>query len=295
VVLTTHSPTTVALAPKGSTFVLENCRLEPIDNAAAVGRLTHGLPYLSIRHDSRIQVFVESEYDAKRFESVLGALQSSRLYEPAFDFSFTHFNKVKGKGGCADVLRLVPELRSAGADFVYGIVDSDGNKNEARDGVVVLGDHKRYSADNYFLDPVLLAAMSVLNSWSEPKHPGRNEMQLGNTGFLGGIEQLEATTVERVIQVVSSKVCPQSTATTQVSVAGTVDTFAMPNWWLETRGKDVFDKVAATFPALGKFDNNLENFARGVITDVVVREPGLLSKDVVDTFRSIEAAATAGS
>jgi len=117
-------------------------------------------------------------------------------------------------------------------------------------------------------------------------------MNLSQTGFLGGIDSFEQQTLDLVVQVVSSHVRPGSPSpTTNATIVGEARVVSTPTWWFETRGKDVFDAVAASFPAFAKYNNNLENFATAVISDVVVREPRLLSVDIVETFRAIEAAA----
>jgi len=87
VIATTHSPSTVAIAPEESIYVIEPNKvgLHKTTKARALSILTDGVPTLSISFDGRRQVFVESPNDAKIFDTIMqifkGRIQSERSLE----------------------------------------------------------------------------------------------------------------------------------------------------------------------------------------------------------------------
>ena len=72
VILTTHSPSTVAIAPPDAIHVMEAVRpgVHKVSKERALSLLTDGVPTLSLDVSGRRQVFVESERDAKVFDCV---------------------------------------------------------------------------------------------------------------------------------------------------------------------------------------------------------------------------------
>ncbi|HEX8303072.1 ATP-binding protein [Sphingomonas sp.] len=69
VVLSTHSPTTVAIAPEGSIFELTEADRVPrqVTKQHAIDQLTVGLPIISIDFSGQRQVFVESGIDVTQY------------------------------------------------------------------------------------------------------------------------------------------------------------------------------------------------------------------------------------
>src|SRR5207247_9494265 len=67
VIMTTHSPSTVALAPEESIFLMNKTtpRIAKANKDEALRILTSGVPTLSINYENRRQVFVESKYDVE--------------------------------------------------------------------------------------------------------------------------------------------------------------------------------------------------------------------------------------
>jgi ABC-type branched-subunit amino acid transport system ATPase component len=74
VMLTTHAPTTVALAPEESLYTIRRVgspRLQPASRDEALSSLLVGLPTLSVRNENRRQVFVESEHDEACYQELV--------------------------------------------------------------------------------------------------------------------------------------------------------------------------------------------------------------------------------
>ena len=158
VILTTHSPTTVALAPEESLYVMsrdKTPRIRKADGDEAVAALAIGLSTLSVRHQNRRQVFVESEYDEQYYQEMFRLLRSN--LHPEISLEFIASGK-GGKGDCSAVEHLVTNLRDRGNDSVWGIVDRD-IRTDATRGIVFLS--TRYSIENLILDPLILASFML--------------------------------------------------------------------------------------------------------------------------------------
>lgn len=151
VIMTTHSPTTVAIAPDNSVYEISRDAKIPtmISPGKAVTVLTQGIDFLRVSYEKRRQVFVESKYDVEYFEKLFDALNRKHKfnYQPIF------MEPHSGTSNCTDVIDIVDKLRIAGNDLVWGVIDFD-EKNFSRDTILVLGEGRRYAIENYLLDPL---------------------------------------------------------------------------------------------------------------------------------------------
>jgi hypothetical protein len=77
VIMATHSPSTVALAPEESVYLMDPStrELHKVTRDAAMKSLTVGVPVLSINWENRRQVFVESKHDAIFYERIANIAQ----------------------------------------------------------------------------------------------------------------------------------------------------------------------------------------------------------------------------
>ncbi len=151
VVMTTHSPATAAMAPTNSLYEISRDSKCPmmVSNSRAVSILTQGIGFLRVSYEKRRQIFVESKYDVVYFEKLFDALMRKYMYSYQPVFMEPH----SGKTNCSDVIAIVERLRQSGNDLVWGIIDFDG-VNRSKDTLLVLGENKRYSIENYLLDPL---------------------------------------------------------------------------------------------------------------------------------------------
>ena len=153
VIMTTHSPTTVAIAPDNSVYEISRDAKIPvmISSSKAVATLTQGIDFLRVSYEKRRQVFVESKYDVIYFEKLFDTLNRKYNYSYQPIFMEPH----SGTSNCTDVISIVDKLRNSGNDLVWGVIDFD-DTNSTRDTILVLGDGKRYAIENYLLDPLYI-------------------------------------------------------------------------------------------------------------------------------------------
>lgn len=182
VIATTHSPSTVALAPEESIYTMKLGQpgLHKSSKAAALNILTVGVPTIAISYDGRRQVFVESPIDAKIYDGLYKLVKPKISSERSLEFVATGTRKA-GSGdlntGCDNVKRLVEDLCNAGNMSVFGLLDWDG-KRDPTDRISILGHGIRNGIENVLLDPLLIA-LTICRSFS-----GQQE-KIGIPGNLG--------------------------------------------------------------------------------------------------------------
>jgi ABC-type branched-subunit amino acid transport system ATPase component len=160
VILSTHSPTTVALAPSDSIYLVDNestAFLSKTSKDDALKSLLVGLPALSVQYENRRQIFVESGNDVKYYESIYKKLNTQLTPEISLSFISSGDTKKNFEGNCDQVYTVTETLRDMGNKLIYGLVDWD-SKNDSQNGVFVFGQDERYSIENFILDPLLMAA-----------------------------------------------------------------------------------------------------------------------------------------
>ncbi|WP_429025984.1 ATP-binding protein [Aeromonas veronii] len=158
VVITTHSPSTVAMCPDNSLFEISRDTKKPemISISRGLEVLTDGIPHLKISTDDRRQIFVESKLDVIYFQ---------RLHQIISRFSTIGYTPIflephSGTSNCTDVQSIANRLHESGSDLVRGIIDWDG-KNIDKHPIYVLGGGNRYAIENYVLDPLFLGLALV--------------------------------------------------------------------------------------------------------------------------------------
>lgn len=162
VILTTHSPSTAALAPEEALYEMSPSgpSVEKVSASRAVAVLTYGVPTLSVSLEGRRQVFVESKTDARIYERLYQRYKES--LDSQRSLVFIEVGKTTASGGesnsgCAQVKRLVSNLAKAGNDSIFGLVDWDGCRASSQ-RVHVLSPNIRDGLESLLMDPLIVAA-----------------------------------------------------------------------------------------------------------------------------------------
>lgn len=165
VILTTHSPSTVALASEDSLYEMnpDGPRIEKCRKGKALSILTTGVPTLSISFEGRRQVFVESKTDAGIYEKLYQSFKAE--LDSARSLSFIEVGHKTESGGeanagCAQVQRIVSSLSENGNESVFGLVDWDGNVEESP-RVKVLSPSIRNGLETAIFDPAIVTAAVI--------------------------------------------------------------------------------------------------------------------------------------
>lgn len=183
VIISTHSPTTVALAPSENVYLVENNLIKGIEKDCAISELLDGVTQISLNPKNRRQVYVESQYDVDVYQCLFSKLvHNSSIIDSKISLSFVSsgpkmpkqqlIDKAKqvlgitdestlnafveslnGIGNCVQVVGQVEAL--VDNDSVRGIIDWD-LKNVPSNGILVLAEGYAYSIENVTLDPICI-------------------------------------------------------------------------------------------------------------------------------------------
>jgi energy-coupling factor transporter ATP-binding protein EcfA2 len=96
VILTTHSPSTVALTDESYLYCMSKSsqRFDKVSKDKALSILTTGLSTVSIDYENRRQIFVESNYDRKYYEKVYNKLKQFLNPEISLHFISSGIDKI---------------------------------------------------------------------------------------------------------------------------------------------------------------------------------------------------------
>lgn len=278
VVITTHNPTTVALAPEESIFKMDRDLGKPvkITKNEALNILTKDLDNIRISTDPRRQIFVENQNDVQYYERIVRHLPDFKV---KFQFLPPH---TRNGCNCDDVKRIVHTLRDYGNDLVYGLVDYD-NANESDEFVYVVGEKKRYAIDNYVFDPIyvlfLLIREEIIHS---------EDLGIGKYTFTK-FSQLSHEQLQQCIEYISSELGLNTGAkVTYQTIGGR--TFQISEEYFRIQGHKLEEKIMNKWPRLNeiKRGKNDESILKIHVLDKIINEyPEYLSVDFIDTFNRI--------
>ncbi|MGF1760613.1 ATP-binding protein [Photobacterium sagamiensis] len=283
VILTTHSPSTVALSPEESIYVMgiDLPRLRKTTKDEALSILTSGVPALSINYENRRQVFVESKYDQIFYELINRKLSSINPSERTLDFLCAGSD---GSSGCAQVKEIVGKLSDYGNSQIFGIVDWDG-KNNGTEKVKVLGEGNRYSIENYILDPLALPIYMIREKHVDKRLYGFSESDSFFDAKNFSEEQLQNIINVFIVSIESIK--PENTQDDDVVcdlLCG--KTVQIPKWYLMFQGHDLEGCIKDKYRPLQRFRRE-GDLKRDIIMKVYDDLPELMSRDFLDVFESI--------
>lgn len=154
VIITTHSPSTIALSPEDSIFEMSNqfrkCSLTKINKDDALALLTANIPTLSIDYRNHRHVCVESDTDIDYYQKLLHRVVAVEQ----LNYKLYFISNQRGKSNSDWVKRIVPQLRSGGNQKAFGIMDWDLTR-KAASSVFVHGEGIRYSLETIFTIPYI--------------------------------------------------------------------------------------------------------------------------------------------
>lgn len=289
VILTTHSPSTVALCPEGSVFVMQKDARERVKAASrdsALGILTAGVPTLSVNYENRRQVFVESKYDVEFYSSIYQLVKNK--IEPSISISFIASGDGGGHGSCSHVESIAALLREAGNKTIIGLVDWD-QKNRPTDHVQVLGFGDRYAIDNYILDPLAVGLFLLREQFVKSEDFGFDAKSSYLSIAQGDVKILEIV-ANKVVDDLSKKLTEN-----EKSELGGIDfpysegfTLVQPKWLAVLNGHRLELALKETYGPLLRFKNE-GDLKNAIVRKVFTDRPGLIPLEFIRALISIQA------
>lgn len=295
VIMTTHSPSTVALAPEMSVFELvrkpRELRRCSVSNATQI--LSAG--FVSVT-PSDVVVITESSADPEYYQPVYGSLVSAKLVAPNPPLSFLAASNKSDDGvggGSSQVKNWAPKLHELGLDRFRGLIDKDGT-NQPDSIISVLN---RYSIENYLFDPLTLTAYLIHRGIPDPfAVVAVDLMQIRD--FIRAEPAVLMPLVRSLCSWLASQTSTPEIASSSIVPCDYVgfDAIEIPEWWLITRGHDVETCIRAPLNTLGN------NTGRGALLKVGKRDelirfqsttyPELVSKDFISIFDGLRSGPT---
>lgn len=250
VIISTHSPSTIAVAPEDSIYQMANTPqtfLKKISKDDALKLLTGFIPTLSIDYQNHRQVFVESPTDVKYYQYLFdGHNETEKLNHRLYFIS-----NAMGKGNCDLVYSIVEKIRASGNRTSFGVVDWD-TKNKASEFVKVHGINERYSIENFLLDPVYVLCLLVENRMEYINEKLNIDITYNYYNIPKDTSKLKKH-CEIYFQILETKFPNLKTKTDKKSTIyhdGVV--LELPSWYLTMKGHDLVEKIKECFPALSK-------------------------------------------
>jgi len=283
VIMTTHSPTTVALAPDESLFVMNKTQEPRLARAsskdAALSNLLVGVPTVSVSADHRRIVVVESPYDERRYTKIANLVGDRLTSERSLVFMAAGSSTLPN--GSAAVVDLVGRLRVNGNRSVWGLIDRDNRSSLPSE--YVLFDPTRYTSENLILDPLSIGLLLLLENFRP------TVSALPGVDYVNFLPETHAQpVVDWVVNAVGAD--GGSTETVETLYAGGYKA-ELPRFWLDEPGHVLAKRLKNGLPILAKYEHDPERLLDQIIDRVWASRPGLVPQSTLDVLERLLAAA----
>ncbi|MDV6347345.1 AAA family ATPase [Nitrosomonas sp. Is35] len=290
IILTTHSPTTVALSPEANIFVMEKDgkpRISSTTKDKALGILTAGVPTLSVDYQNRRQIFVESSHDVTIYD--LFYQYSKSKLRPEISLAFIPSGK-RTDGSCSEVKSLVDRLSTNGTKTVRGVIDWD-KKNKSTDYLFVLGENERYSIENFVFDPVLLGLFLLREKICNPSEFGLNldfSYLSINTLTCDNIQKIADSIISSISAnlIVQPKMDSNQNSTVCFEYANGFS-IKVPVYFSLIQGHELEEAIKKTFQQLIKYHQE-PKLKVDIIEKVIGDSPGFIPKTIINLFSKLQ-------
>jgi len=288
VIVTTHSPTLVALADLGAVHCArrsgKSLVLEHVSADDAIGLLTTAVPTMRFDPENRRQIFVEAHQDDFIYSRLYQALREKLPRQVSLQF--VPSGRVKGAGSCDKVIYLVNSLCDRGVASIRGVVDWDSTKNDKAlpQQVAVLAQGKRYAIENVMLDPLLVSLTLATIERSRKYVEGHTEQELRSMS----VDDLQKV-VDNVCKEIESKATPSiSSDKTEVAYVGGLR-LRIPLWAIQTKGHTYAKWVVDAFPELrvhraGPNSDHADQLVAAIAADHCRDWVPFLPEEILDLF-----------
>lgn len=284
-ILTTHSPTTVALAPEESLFEVAEggAVIRKISKQQALNQLTVGVPTLAIDYNVQRIVFVESDTDAQIYTELYTSIKSYLRDASSLVFLSTG-TKTKDhmeiNTGCSIVTSLVERLRNSGNKTCFGVVDWDGANNSS-DRIKVIAEGTRNAIENVILDPLLLASYLI-------KHRDKSIVSLAEKSFFS-LKEINETSAQELVDLVEKHLDIKLASAPRLkvkTVGGTSYEIASVMGSMDDH--ELEDIVKSRIPSLRRFQKR-GKLCMEIVNHVVRELPELCPSEIAFLFDEISA------
>lgn len=289
VLMTTHSPSTVALCPDECLFELQNdpvCVLRPVEKDEALKLLTGFIPTLSIDYKNHKQVFVESPTDTAYYQAIFDKLYQDKA-RGGFPFKLYFISSAAGKSNCSSVIQITQAIRATGNTTSFGLIDWD-QSNISRDFVFVHGEGKRHNIESYLFDPIFIVVLFLTMDGANNVYRDLSFDENYNQYCIG--EESNKRLQEIVDWFFEKFVEKKQTYKDKITSRVSIEYFngksvEIPKFYINYKGHDLFGLLKSAFPALNRYHKESE--LQAAMTKEICKCYPFIPSDTVEVIRNI--------
>ena len=279
VILTTHSPTTVALADEGTIIALQrHAPPELISRRAAVNILMSGQEKAFVDISGTRLVFVEDASDASLLGRLMGLL-SKHLTGVNFEFrSLSTKSAGSTRNGGKSLVKAAISQIGVGRNIV-GLIDYDGDES-AIPGIFTLCGSERYAIENLLLDPRIIVQMLLRADsakWSE-----LFDLDSVYTNSTPLTHEVLQRCIDRVHEIVFEKTAEDFREVHYLD--GQV--FKVGSEWLLHKGKVLRGKILDKLADLAQTPSK-KDMLEHIVDQILLEQPGMIANSLIETFQAL--------
>lgn len=185
IILTTHSPTTVALSPTKAIGIISDKTIDFVSKDLAISELLDGIVKLSINPENDRLVYVESHIDASIYQQLFNNLSAKNKICQEVHLNFlpagpkisdnhirchaikhlkisdgseldAFIQAVNGDGNKTKVIGIIESISDVNKGNIRGLVDWDLENND-KQYITTLAKNLAYTLENIILDPICIS------------------------------------------------------------------------------------------------------------------------------------------
>ncbi len=289
VIITTHSPSTVALADEQDIFVVENSeqRIRKCSKDEALSVLTAGVPSLSINYENRKQVFVESPFDVKYYDAIYKILSPQLNKEISLNFISSGDSRTDRNGepvaNCSQVKHITQTMRRHGNKSCFGIIDWDLHNKETEEGIIVNALNNQYSIENCLLNPLFIGLLILIT-----KNGPYNEVEYNFRDLDSSCSDTLNTIHDWILTKISSQFTTADNNLTSIELNNGL-IIKTPQWFTHHQGHELETKILQVIPELHSLKRGKEEALKLEIINRVYEDcPELIPVNFRETFQRIQ-------
>lgn len=289
VIITTHSPSTIALADEEDIYVVEKMPM-PIrkcDKDEALSVLTTGVPSLSINHMNRKQVFVESVNDVEFYDEIYKKLKTRLVAEISLNFISSGDSRSDTNGdpiaNCAQVKKITHIMRDSGNKSCFGIIDWDLHNHSEDNGVFINAIDTFYSIENCLLNPLAIGIILIHETDKDIEELG---MKISNINRNNENELQKIS--DWVIEKIQSQFNKDKNSLITTKLVNGLH-ISIPEWYCYHQGHQLEEKILKVFPKLNAIKAKSEKKLKlAIISKVFGEFPELIPSCFIEIFSKIQ-------
>jgi ABC-type molybdenum transport system ATPase subunit/photorepair protein PhrA len=252
VIMTTHSPNTVALCEERSLYELVRSArgqrvLTKTSRREALSKLSEGL--LFVQEDTRL-VFVEGVNDVPFYERFYEAAVAGYALANAPSIKFIAASTANpDNGGCTQVISTIARFADTSIEsLVCGVIDRDEDNQPGRNLWVL----PRYSIENFLYDPLIVCCNLVIQG-RQAQLESLRTIRTGDWRHLVSdvnlLQQAADELTSTLERIGAGKITAQALSSPPVTSAWHLDgsqaptTIKMPGWLETFRGKTLVSEL----------------------------------------------------